>query len=234
MPPPVNRSIVRSSGASRCPDHLALYYMSLTNGLSPRYPATFAVVVPVKAFHRAKSRLAPLLSPSQRSELTKLMALRTMSLLEGVRSYIVCDDTEVATWAKSHGYDVIYSPRIGLNQSLRFAITELERTQIDTLTILPIDLVLLEDLGPVISSGEVIVAPDMEELGTNALALPLRAELLPHFGANSFTRHLQLGKDSNVSTRIVRSREFAFDLDTPDDLMQLRRTGFQLDGFPSW
>ena len=74
-----------------------------------------AVVVPVKAFSKAKMRLAPVLSPDERAELARRMAEHVLSASKPLPVVVVCDDVEVAAWAEKLGARALPEPGLGLN-----------------------------------------------------------------------------------------------------------------------
>jgi 2-phospho-L-lactate guanylyltransferase len=59
------------------------------------------VLVPVKAFAEAKLRLAPALPPLARAELAKAMATAVLDAARPLPTAVVCDDLDVAAWARS-------------------------------------------------------------------------------------------------------------------------------------
>ncbi len=61
------------------------------------------MLVPVKAFADAKQRLGPALSSRDRQELVRAMAERVLDAAAPLPVAVVCDDTEVADWARRHG-----------------------------------------------------------------------------------------------------------------------------------
>ena len=64
-----------------------------------------AVLVPVKAFHQAKLRLAPALDQAQRAALAREMATNVVRAAGDLPVAVVCDDDEVAAWAATVGAD---------------------------------------------------------------------------------------------------------------------------------
>ena len=61
------------------------------------------VLVPVKAFGRAKVRLADVLDGPARAALAREMADRVLTAAAPFPAAVVCDDDEVAAWAEGRG-----------------------------------------------------------------------------------------------------------------------------------
>src|ERR1039457_4037734 len=94
----------------------------------PGHPAPgsgSAVVVPVKAFSHAKMRLAPVLGPEQRAALARKMAEHVLRVAAPLPVVVVCDDEEVAAWARSQGARPLLQPGLGLNGAVNAATTQL-------------------------------------------------------------------------------------------------------------
>ena len=87
--------------------------------------ATAVVVVPVKAFSQAKMRLASVLGPEQRAALARKMAEHVLAAAAPLPVVVVCDDEEVATWARSRGARTLPEPGLGLNGAVNAAVAQL-------------------------------------------------------------------------------------------------------------
>ncbi len=86
-----------------------------------------AVLVPVKAFGEAKLRLAPALSAPERAALARTMATRVVASAAGLPVAVVCDDLEVAAWARELGALVIWEPGRGLNGAVQEGVSRWAR-----------------------------------------------------------------------------------------------------------
>ena len=64
---------------------------------------TPTVLIPVKGFRLAKGRLADRLSEAERSELARNMASQVVKAAGSLPTKIVCDNDEVADWARGGG-----------------------------------------------------------------------------------------------------------------------------------
>ena len=74
-----------------------------------------AVVLPIKGFSDAKGRLEPVLSAENRASLAAFTAGGVLEAAEGVDTFVVCDNDEVAQWARERGAMVVRQHKAGLN-----------------------------------------------------------------------------------------------------------------------
>src|ERR1700757_5280803 len=91
----------------------------------PAWLGREAVLVPVKAFRQAKVRLAPAMSEMDRAALARSMATRVVASAAGLPVAVVCDDREVAAWARDLGALVIWEPGRGLNGAVQEGVARL-------------------------------------------------------------------------------------------------------------
>ena len=89
----------------------------MTLGLGP-----LAVLLPVKSFADAKLRLAPALDASARRDLARSMASHVVACAGTLPVAVVCDDTEVAAWARDSGALVVWEPERGLNRAVEAGV----------------------------------------------------------------------------------------------------------------
>ncbi len=200
--------------------------------------ATTIAIVPVKALRDAKSRLAGELAPSDRQRLVLAMlddVLVTLAACHGVvRTLVVTLDEAVATLARVRHAEVLWEVGpASLNGALRQAIADVVATGGRSVLIVPGDLPLLttEDIDAVLlaggeraqQGGRIAIAPSRDERGTNALLIEPPQTLQPAFGPDSFAAHQKAALLAGQPPHIVRSAGLAFDIDTPDDLQELRQ-----------
>ena len=76
------------------------------------------VLIPVKAFAEAKVRLASALDTASRAELARRMAEVVIAAAAPLPVAVVCDDPDVAEWARSRGAEVFWRPERGLNAAV--------------------------------------------------------------------------------------------------------------------
>lgn len=180
-----------------------------------------AVLVPVKAFGRAKLRLAPALSPDKRRELARTMATRVVHSAAGLPVAVVCDDEEVADWAASLGALVLWEAGRGLNLAVQAGVDQLAARGFGMVIVAAGDLPLATDLRWVADFHGITLVPDRREDGTNVIGLPVAVDFSFAYGPGSFARHLAQSRDLGGPHRVVRSAPLAWDVDLPEDLAVL-------------
>ncbi|MGH9115008.1 MAG: 2-phospho-L-lactate guanylyltransferase [Acidimicrobiales bacterium] len=185
---------------------------------SGRRAAPLAVLVPVKAFAHAKLRLAPALSPADRARLARSMATRVVESAGGIPVSVVCDDPEVAAWARDLGASVIWEPGRGLNPAVQEGVAHLRRAGVKTVVVAAGDLPLATDLRWVARFPGITIVPDRRRDGTNVIGLPCSARFQFAYGPGSFARHLDAARRTGLPVRVVHHPSLAWDVDVPDDL----------------
>ena len=187
------------------------------------------VIVPVKSFSEAKSRLAEILTLSQRIELSRSLLQNTIKVLQEVtipiRNLVVSRDPEAITMADKAGFFSINENRhSNLNSAIRLAASVPELDYSTGVLILPADLPLIThtDIEGIINESSespvVVIVPDRWKKGTNCL-LVNPADLIPFsFGDRSFIQHKHLARAAGVKIKVIQNAHMAIDLDTPEDL----------------
>lgn len=203
-----------------------------------RAPRTVAVV-PVKALHGAKSRLAVVLGPDERAALT-LRTLRTvLDALDapGIAArLVVSPDPVVLAAAREVGAVTLGQRPDGGGDGLNWALDEARAAAVgaDALLVVLGDLPLLEraDTAAILAlagaTPGVVLAPDRRETGTNAMLLRPPGALPFAFGAGSLARHRALAAARGLPLAHYRAPGTALDLDTPDDLYAVE--GLEVEG----
>lgn len=182
------------------------------------------VVIPVKPFDQAKTRLAPALAPEQRRQLSRYLLLRTLNLALAVGQVVVVSrDAAVRRLAKQAGAWALVEAEPGLNRALRQAAGWVVARGGGEMLILPGDLPRLEpaDLAGLVRAAPpgpaVVIAPSRRFDGTNALLLRPPHVIPLSFGPDSFNRHLRAARQAGLEPAVYRSDTVAFDLDLPQD-----------------
>lgn len=188
-------------------------------------------VVPVKDLWGTKSRLRPILNPGARAGLTLYMMGRVIRALQdaGVDDVaVVSPDPVVLHTAADHGATPVTQKSRGLNPALDEGRQWAVREGASSLLVLPADLPLLEaeDVQAVIAdipdAPSAVISPDAAHAGTNALLLKPPDALPFLFGEGSYGAHVRAAAENGVPIEIRERPHLAFDLDTVDDLRQLR------------
>ncbi len=183
-----------------------------------------AVLVPVKAFHQAKVRLAPALPPPERAALARAMGERVLAAAAPLPVAVVCDDPGVATWATSLGALVIWGPGQGLNRAVGAGVEHLAGLGVRRVTVAHADLPMASDLPSVASplghgdDRRVVLVPDRRRDGTNVISVPTSAPFPFSYGPGSYERHVVTALGLGLATEVLEVPVLAWDVDWPEDL----------------
>jgi 2-phospho-L-lactate guanylyltransferase len=189
-------------------------------------------LIPAKPYSESKSRLSPVLSESQRAELSHWLLAHTLRLALRIvgQVVVVSRDRSLLADAKAQGVWGLLEGTPGLNPALTQAGRFAQAHGAGGLLVLPTDLPRLaaRDLEALLALGQdfptVVAAPCRHGTGTNAL-LVRPPGLIPFaFGPDSFAAHCQAARAAGVEPVIYRAESIAFDLDTPADWRLLTRT----------
>lgn len=198
-------------------------------------------LLPVKDFGRAKSRLAAVLRDAERAALARrlcqhvLRTLRDCQALDGV--LVLSDSAEVRGLAQQHGHlgepePALPSPTLSrplLGSVVDAGLLRLRERGAVSALVLMSDLPRLQPaelqaMLALLTEHDCVIAPDLRQQNTNALALRL-ADQLPlttAFGSGeSFAHHLAWAQKLGLRTAIHQSHGLGFDLDLPSDWAEL-------------
>lgn len=177
-----------------------------------------AVLVPVKAFHDAKARLAPALDPADRARLAREMATTVVRAAQALPVFVVCDDHAVEAWAHEVGAEVIWRPGLGLNGAVTDGVAALAAKGFDRVVVAHADLPHALDLVWTSEFDGVTLVPDRRDDGTNVAAVPSDAGFTFAYGPGSFRAHRAEAERLGLALRIVREPRLGWDVDVPADL----------------
>jgi 2-phospho-L-lactate/phosphoenolpyruvate guanylyltransferase len=182
-----------------------------------------AVLVPVKAFGEAKLRLAPALAGPERSRLARSMATHVLAAARTLPTAVVCDDREVADWARDHGALVVWEPGRGLNGAVEAGVERLGQAGAVRVIVTHADLPLAGDLTWVAAFPGVTLVPDRYDDGTNVACVPVGAGFSFSYGPGSYHRHGFEARRLGLPLRVVREPLLGHDVDVPADLAPVAR-----------
>lgn len=197
------------------------------------------LIVPVKPFAEAKSRLAEVLSPDERAALMQtlfgrvLAAARASELFGGM--LVISRDYNVLAMAEAQGAIPVQEQGNDLNSALEEARAALP-SHAEALLVLPADLpeitaeglvAFLRTAEPVHGESLVAIAPSVTG-GTNALLL-VPPDVIPFaFGVEaeveSADRHAQLAMERGARLATIKSSALVFDVDLPADYLVFRES----------
>jgi len=190
--------------------------------------------LPVKGFAGAKQRLAAALSPAQRQALAAAMLEDVLAALAAAPlAGIVVNtlDPDAAALARAWGAEVISADAAtGHTGAVVAMARHLEANGRAAMLVLPGDI-------PRVSAAEIAalcaaagpapsftIAPARDELGSNGVLLAPPGAVPLRFGDNSFFPHLAAARLAGITPKVVPLAGFGLDIDTPEDLAELRRT----------
>lgn len=188
--------------------------------------ADAAVLVPVKAFSEAKRRLSPALDAADRAALSHRLAAGVIAAAGSLPVAVVCNDLEVAGWARALGALVIWEPGRGLNGAVAAGVEHLARHGVATVMVAHADLAQPAELSALWQGHPgpgVTLVPDARDDGTNVLVVPTSTSFRFSYGPGSFRRHLDEAAALDLPVRIVRGSDLSLDVDLPSDLPVPRR-----------
>lgn len=191
------------------------------------------VIVPIKSFEHAKSRLGPILDGVLRRQLADTMARSVLGELKQVKALarilVVTSEPTMIRSAKSLGIEVLWEESgSGLNGALAqaedllggaghgiavvcsdlpfFRAAEFERM-----------LALHNELG----TEAVTIARDRTGTGTNVRMVTAGCRFPYLYGENSAQAHALEAYASGLTHRLFESEALALDLDTPADAFEV-------------
>ena len=173
------------------------------------------VLVPVKAFSKAKLRLAPVLDDAGRAALAREMADCVLAAARDLPVAVVCDDDDVAAWARAAGVDVVWTPGLDLTAAVQHAVDNVDA---ERAVVAHADLPDAVDLTVVTGHQGVIAVPDRRDDGTNVLAVPTGAGFRFAYGPGSFARHVAEAERLGLALTVLRPADLTRDVDVPADL----------------
>ena len=187
-------------------------------------------IVPVKPLNRAKSRLSKILTPEQRQTLAEKMFRHSMEVLHSVKQIsgvlVISRDTKVLGIARDYQMQTVQEAGTPeLNSALLRASQVVLAQRGEGVLVLPADVPLVtpEDIMEMLHLGRynttVVLAPDRNDDGTNALLVNPPGYIPFAYGPGSFRRHVFLAEEANATVKVYRSPRLSLDIDVPEDLV---------------
>ncbi len=189
------------------------------------------IAVPVKSLSRAKSRLAPVLSPLERGAITLAMMEDVLDATLAIptwETWVISPDEAVLEIAARRRAMPITETKPTLASAVRQIEEEAKDRGADSLAILLGDtaLVSADALQEALRTlGSVVLARSGHGGGTNLLLRRPPRAIAARFGPSSFERHLHGAETRGIPAAVVDRPELAFDLDVPEDVATLIASG---------
>ncbi|MCX2974420.1 7,8-didemethyl-8-hydroxy-5-deazariboflavin synthase subunit CofH [Halieaceae bacterium IMCC8485] len=190
--------------------------------------------MPLKTLGEAKSRLAGVLLPAERSSLVAAMVRDVLQVLcrhpEVEAISLVSEDPQVQVIAEAFGVGFIAEGELqvsGLNAVIDAAASQLARTGAERLLVLHGDIPTLgsDDLSNVLATlkarGGLVIGTDHDGVGTNLLAFAVNDMPQFHFGEGSCDLHHAWAEKAGLPVAVIKQPGIALDIDDPMDLVQL-------------
>ena len=152
------------------------------------------------------------------------MATRVVASAAGLPVAVVCDDAEVAAWARELGALVIWEPGRGLNGAVHEGVARLAAAGAGSgrrgrRATCP----LATDLRWITRFPGVTIVPDRRRRRHQCHRRPDDGGFTFSYGPGSFARHLDEARRLGLPIRVVHSTRLGWDVDVPDDLAAVNR-----------
>jgi 2-phospho-L-lactate guanylyltransferase len=142
--------------------------------------------------------------------------------MPGWESWVVSPDETVLEVAVRRGAAPILETEPPLARAIQQVEEEALGRGLEALAVLLPDTPLVTTpalLRALHTLGSVVLAPSVDETGTNLLLRRPPRAIPARFGVDSYRKHLQEAAEADVPTAVVEARELAFDLDVADDIL---------------
>ncbi|MDQ3728509.1 MAG: 2-phospho-L-lactate guanylyltransferase [Actinomycetota bacterium] len=195
------------------------------------------VILPVKRFARAKTRVVETIGPPGRAAILRAMLADVLVALDAAREVervvMVTGEGRAEKVAMERAkrsptpLEVLRDPTDhGHSEAATLGIVRAKALGATCTALLPGDCPLLDsgELDAALaefSEGTVGVATDRHGTGTNMLVLSPADAIGPAFGPGSRERHLDRAQRAGYEAKLLDVPSLALDLDTPDDLETL-------------
>jgi 2-phospho-L-lactate guanylyltransferase len=192
------------------------------------------VVVPIKSFESAKTRLSDRLDTDQRACLAQACADRVLLAVAECPSVdlrlAVVDTDLAAKMARHRNFEVLQRPDLfgqsaavgaGFSAAIKRGATNILTVSADVPLVKPKDIEeMLHPKPPVL-----VMVSDREGLGTNAMRLDPAVDMRLHFGPDSLSMHKREAAAMRLPVKVIDNRRVRLDIDTPDDIDALEVSG---------
>ena len=200
---------------------------------------TSIVIIPVREFQNTKLRLIGTLSADQRAALTCALIRRVLYAAQKsdvAKVFVVASDpVSVSTQTQEFSKVKVIRESMhhgGVNSAMMDGINAINHSQNGyesdlSLILLPSDLPLITSGGlnkilHLLTKYDLLINPSLKLDGTSLLAFNARNGKIPlHYDDNSFYKHDLEAKDLGIKYRILKWKQFSFDVDTEEDLKRL-------------
>lgn len=193
-----------------------------------------SILVPLKKYEKAKSRLQPPLTRNQRQQFSRALYEQTLDVLETVTGHcsgaVVTNSDLIAATAGNRGISVFTEDPHAKNLGEIVDLTLRTNRKFfgESLLVLPGDLPLISrprvlEYLSICQGNSVVLNPDQEREGTNAIwRSPPEIVACQYEGTSSFKDHLDVARNNAITPKITGKSWISKDFDTIDDLLWLK------------
>jgi 2-phospho-L-lactate guanylyltransferase len=188
-------------------------------------------VIPVKRLDSAHGRLVGAVEEPERRRLAESMFQDTLAKIRRCRTIgrtiIVTADEAVARHSRWLGHEVLMQDEDhGHSEAASAGARAAHASGAERVVMLPTDCPLLDPAELDRHLGEsprtILIVPDADGSGTNALSICPPDAFVPAFGPDSCARHVARARAGGTAFSLERIESLAHDLDTPEDMVTLR------------
>jgi|RhiMetdeSRZDD1v2_1073273.scaffolds.fasta_scaffold319828_2 2-phospho-L-lactate/phosphoenolpyruvate guanylyltransferase len=185
--------------------------------------AEFGVVVPIRTFALANTRLSEHLSSDARAALAVRLADTVLRAAATAPVVIVTSAPDVEQWARGHDVAVVPDPG-SLDAAAEAGVEAVRALGLPRAVVSHADLPFATTFAPVTRDAGrpvAVLVPCQRDDGTPVLSVPTHARFAFAYGPGSFRRHVEAARTAGLAVRVVRDPNLGFDVDTVDDLRML-------------
>ena len=175
------------------------------------------VLIPIKNFGDAKSRLRPSLSPPDLEPLSRELARGVINAWSPRTCVVLCDNDVVASFARSLGAEAMLVSSEGLNSAVHDGYLRAAAAH-DQVIISHADLAAPAGLGAFEFGPGLTIVTDRHGRGTNVMALPPALDFQFAYGDDSAARHRREGERCGLTVTTIDNSPWGLDIDEPEDL----------------
>jgi 2-phospho-L-lactate/phosphoenolpyruvate guanylyltransferase len=186
-------------------------------------------IVPVKDMSRAKERLSPVLSQSDRTKLANIMLEDVLTAVKGskllTKLFVVTSDGLAIDLASSLDIEFIREAKQeSESSSIDYSSNVCKDLGAGSVLVIPGDVPLIrpEDVDYILEREKprpsAILVPARDGLGTNAILRRPPDAFPSRFGYDSFNKHIEEAKKRGIEFDIYHLPRIALDIDEPKDL----------------
>jgi 2-phospho-L-lactate/phosphoenolpyruvate guanylyltransferase len=192
------------------------------------------VIVPVKGFENAKTRLSSMLDTDDRIRLSSLMLEDTLNVLSMTPSLmqviVVSVDKRAEEIATKHGANFLAEEKEkGVNSAVALADSYcMAKEAADATMVIPYDLPLLDPIAlskacqlAEKESACIVICPSVRYDGTNMLLKKPPSVIATFYDTDSYNMHVKAAIKIGIPVKPLLSKSLMYDIDTPEDALQL-------------